>query len=84
MVHLTTLLCKAYHGGHLTICLALGSCANRPFYTIVAAHSKCPRDGLLVEQLGSYDSFPNSHGENLIALNLDRIQHWIGCATHLS
>ncbi|XP_012315668.1 small ribosomal subunit protein bS16m [Aotus nancymaae] len=84
MVHLTTLLCKAYHGGHLTIRLALGGCANRPFYRIVAAHNKCPRDGRFVEQLGSYDPLPNSHGEKLVALNLDRIRHWIGCGAHLS
>lgn len=79
-----TLLCKAYHGGHLTIRLALGGCTNRPFYRIVAAHNKCPRDGRFVEQLGSYDPLPNSHGEKLVALNLDRIRHWIGCGAHLS
>uniref|UniRef100_A0A8I5T0U2 Small ribosomal subunit protein bS16m n=1 Tax=Pongo abelii TaxID=9601 RepID=A0A8I5T0U2_PONAB len=79
-----TLLCKAYRGGHLTIRLALGGCTNRPFYRIVAAHNKCPRDGRFVEQLGSYDPLPNSHGEKLVALNLDRIRHWIGCGAHLS
>ncbi|KAB1277686.1 DnaJ-like protein subfamily C member 9 [Camelus dromedarius] len=63
MVRLITLLCKAYRGGRLTIRLALGGCTNRPFYRI---------------QLGSYDPLPNSHGEKLVALNLDRIQHWIG------
>ncbi|XP_058399195.1 small ribosomal subunit protein bS16m [Diceros bicornis minor] len=84
MVQLTTLLCRAYHGGHLTIRLALGGCTNRPFYRIVAAHNKCPRDGRFVEQLGSYDPLPNSHGEKLVALNLERIRHWIGCGAHLS
>lgn len=81
---LTTFLCKAYHGGHLTIRLALGGCTNRPFYRIVAAHNKCPRDGRFVEQLGSYDPLPNSHGEKLVALNLDRIRHWLGCGAQLS
>ncbi|XP_060498431.2 small ribosomal subunit protein bS16m isoform X1 [Panthera onca] len=79
-----TVLCKAYHGGHLTIRLALSGCTNRPFYRIVAAHNKCPRDGRFVEQLGSYDPLPNSHGEKIVALNLDRIRHWIGCGAHLS
>ena len=79
-----TVLCKAYRGGHLTIRLALGGCTNRPFYRIVAAHNKCPRDGRFVEQLGSYDPMPNSHGEKLVALNLDRIRHGIGCGAHLS
>ena len=81
---IATVLCKAYHGGHLTIRLALSGCTNRPFYRIVAAHNKCPRDGRFVEQLGSYDPLPNSHGEKIVALNLDRIRHWIGCGAHLS
>lgn len=84
MVQLTTVLCRAYRGGHLTIRLALSGCTNRPFYRIVAAHNKCPRDGRFVEQLGSYDPLPNSHGEKIVALNLDRIRHWIGCGAHLS
>ncbi|XP_054988369.1 28S ribosomal protein S16, mitochondrial isoform X3 [Sorex araneus] len=84
MVRLTSALCKVYRGGHLTIRLALGGCTNRPFYRIVAAHNKCPRDGRFVEQLGSYDPLPNTHGEKLVALNLERIRHWIGCGAHLS
>ncbi|XP_024416795.1 small ribosomal subunit protein bS16m [Desmodus rotundus] len=84
MVQFTTVLCKAYPGGHLTIRLALSGCTNRPFYRIVTAHNKSPRDGPFVEQLGSYDPLPNSHGEKLVALNLDRIRHWIGCGAHLT
>ncbi|XP_007539466.2 small ribosomal subunit protein bS16m [Erinaceus europaeus] len=84
MVQLTPALAKAYHGGYLTIRLALGGCTNRPFYRIVAAHNKSPRDGRFVEQLGSYDPLPNSCGEKLVALNLERIRHWIGCGAHLS
>ncbi|KAM6184845.1 small ribosomal subunit protein bS16m [Rhynchocyon petersi] len=84
MVQLTTFLCKSYHGGHLTIRLALGGCTNRPFYRIVVAFNKYSRDGRFVEQLGSYDPLPNSHGEKIVALNLERIRHWIGCGAHLS
>ncbi|XP_014312624.1 28S ribosomal protein S16, mitochondrial [Myotis lucifugus] len=84
MVQFTAPLHKAYHGGRLTIRLALGGCTNRPFYRIVAAHNKFPRDGRFVEQLGSYDPLPNTHGEKLVALNLERIRHWIGCGAHLS
>lgn len=50
----------------------------------MVAHNKCPRDGRFVEQLGSYDPLPNSHGEKIVALNLDRICHWIGCGAHLT
>ncbi|XP_032258428.1 28S ribosomal protein S16, mitochondrial-like [Phoca vitulina] len=83
MGQLTTVLCKAYRGSQLTIRLALSGCTNQPFYHIVAAH-KCPRDGRFVEQLVSYDPLPNSHGEKIVAFNLDRIRHWIGCGAHLS
>ncbi|XP_015423471.1 PREDICTED: LOW QUALITY PROTEIN: 28S ribosomal protein S16, mitochondrial-like [Myotis davidii] len=84
MVQLTSLFHKAYHGGHLTIRLALGGRTNWPFYRIVAAHNKFPRDGRFVEQLSSYDPLPNTHGEKLVALNLERIRHWISCGAHLS
>uniref|UniRef100_G3TQ71 Small ribosomal subunit protein bS16m n=1 Tax=Loxodonta africana TaxID=9785 RepID=G3TQ71_LOXAF len=79
-----TFLCKVYYGGNLTIRLTLGGCANRPFYRIVAAHSKFARDGRFVEQLGCYDPLPNSHGEKIVGLNLERIRYWIGCGAHLS
>ncbi|XP_051021595.1 28S ribosomal protein S16, mitochondrial-like [Acomys russatus] len=84
MVHLTTVFCKAYCGGHLTIRLALDGCTNWPFYCIVAAHNKCARDGRFVEQLSSYDPLPNSNREKLVALNLDQIRHWVGCGAQLS
>ena len=84
MVQLTTFRPCNQDATPATIRLALGGCTNRPFYRIVAAHNKCPRDGRFVEQLGSYDPLPNSHGEKLVALNLDRIRHWIGCGAHLS
>ncbi|KAM7058943.1 small ribosomal subunit protein bS16m-like [Molossus nigricans] len=84
MVQLPALLHKAYRGGRLTILLSLGSCTNRPFYHIVAAPNKYPSDGRSVEQRGSYDPLLNSHGEKLVALNLDRIRHWIGCGVLLS
>ncbi|EQB77536.1 hypothetical protein CB1_000386033 [Camelus ferus] len=54
MVRLITLLCKAYRGGRLTICLALGGCTNRPFYRIVAA----PRFGLFAREKEAGQSSP--------------------------
>ncbi|KAL1764258.1 28S ribosomal protein S16, mitochondrial [Sigmodon hispidus] len=63
MIHLTIFLCKAYFGGHLTICLALGGCTNWPIYRIVAV-DKCLQDGRFVEQLDSYDSLPTIMEKN--------------------
>uniref|UniRef100_A0A8C0KCM9 Ragulator complex protein LAMTOR4 n=1 Tax=Canis lupus dingo TaxID=286419 RepID=A0A8C0KCM9_CANLU len=37
-----------------------------------------------MEHLDSCDPLPNSHGEKIVALNLDQIWHWIHYGTHLS
>ncbi|XP_074088935.1 small ribosomal subunit protein bS16m [Macrotis lagotis] len=84
MVQLTPLLRKNYRGGHVSIRLALGGCSNRPFYRVVAAYNRRARDGRHLEQLGCYDPLPNSHGEKLVGLNLDRIRHWLGSGAHLT
>ncbi|CAM4634763.1 unnamed protein product [Caretta caretta] len=84
MVHLAHLLMKNDHGGHIAIRLALGGCANRPFFRIVAAYNKRARDSKYLEQVGCYDPLPNSHNEKLVGLNIERIKHWIGCGAHVT
>ncbi|XP_030633216.1 small ribosomal subunit protein bS16m [Chanos chanos] len=82
MVHLSSLLLKKYHGGHVVIRLALGGATNRPFYRIVAAYNKRARDSKYIEQLGSYDPLPNIYNEKLVSFNYDRIKYWMGCGAH--
>ncbi|NXA02970.1 RT16 protein, partial [Sapayoa aenigma] len=77
-------LLKGYRGGHVVIRFALGGCANRPFFRIVAAHSKRARDGKYLEQLGCLDPLPNAHGERVAGLNLERLRYWLGCGAQLS
>ncbi|HEV2095652.1 MAG TPA: 30S ribosomal protein S16 [Chthoniobacterales bacterium] len=48
---------------------------NRPYYKVVVADSRSPRDGKFLEILGTYD--PKNQGHNS-TLKLDRIEHWIG------
>jgi small subunit ribosomal protein S16 len=48
---------------------------KRPFYAVVAADSRCPRDGRFLEKLGTYDPRVEENGINL---KMDRVQHWIG------
>jgi small subunit ribosomal protein S16 len=48
---------------------------HRPFYRVVAADSKSPRDGRFIETLGTYDPLPDPPA---IKLKEDRVQHWIG------
>ena len=45
-----------------------------PFYRIVVADSRCPRDGRFIEKIGTYD--PMAEGEN-IKVDLERAKYWI-------
>ncbi|MGA3284774.1 MAG: 30S ribosomal protein S16 [Verrucomicrobiota bacterium] len=47
---------------------------NAPFFRIVVADSRSPRDGKFIEELGSYR--PLKKGDNF-TLNLDRAKYWI-------
>src|SRR5437868_14102112 len=47
---------------------------NRPYYKVVVADSRSPRDGKFIEIVGTYD--PKKTGQNS-TLKLDRIDHWI-------
>src|SRR5438876_4407442 len=47
---------------------------NRPYYKVVVADSRSPRDGKFIEIIGTYD--PKKAGQNS-TLKLDRIEHWI-------
>ena len=45
-----------------------------PFYRIVVADSRCPRDGRFIEEIGTYD--PMAEGENS-KIDLERAKYWI-------
>lgn len=47
---------------------------NNPYYRIVVADSRGPRDGKFIEQIGTYD--PKKKDKNF-ALALDRAEYWI-------
>ena len=47
---------------------------NAPFFRIVVADSRSPRDGKFIEEIGSYQ--PLKKGDNF-TLNLDRAKYWI-------
>ncbi|XP_065917094.1 small ribosomal subunit protein bS16m-like [Dysidea avara] len=61
----------------LRIRLARWGCTNRPFYHIVVADARAPRNGRHFEQVGAFDPIPNQYGEKLVSLNHDRIKHWL-------
>lgn len=48
--------------------------SNRPYYRIVVADQRSPRDGKFIEQVGTYDP---KKKEDTSTLKLERIEHWI-------
>ncbi len=61
----------------LKIRLARGGTKKRPFYRIVVADSRSPRDGRYIERVGSYDPMLPKEHENRIVTKDERIQHWL-------
>ena len=47
---------------------------NRPYYKVVVADSRSPRDGKFIEELGTYQ--PRKKGDNY-TLNLERAKYWL-------
>jgi small subunit ribosomal protein S16 len=62
----------------LKIRLARAGAKKRPYYHIVVADSRAPRDGRFIERLGSYNPMlPQDHADRIRLLD-DRIRHWLG------
>lgn len=58
--------------------LSRGGAKKRPYYRIVVADSRMPRDGRYIERVGSYNPMlPQEHPDR-IKLNDERIKHWLG------
>ena len=47
---------------------------NRPYYKVVVADQRSPRDGKFIEIVGTYDPKKKDHNSTL---KLDRVEHWI-------
>lgn len=61
----------------LKIRLARGGAKKRPFYQIVVADARSPRDGRFVEKVGTYNPMLPQENQDRIRLNEDRIKHWL-------
>ncbi|WP_299548715.1 30S ribosomal protein S16 [uncultured Tateyamaria sp.] len=62
----------------MKIRLARGGSKKRPFYRIVAADSRMPRDGRYIEKLGTYNPLLPKDSEERVKMNMERIQYWLG------
>ena len=61
----------------LKIRLARGGAKKRPFYRIVVADSRSPRDGRFIERLGTYNPILGSDHPDRVVLKEERIRHWL-------
>jgi len=57
--------------------LARGGAKRRPFYRIVVADSRAPRDGRFIEKLGSYNPMLPRDREDRVVLDQDRVKYWL-------
>ena len=61
----------------LKIRLARGGSKKRPYYTVVVADARSPRDGRFIEKLGSWNPMLAKDDANRIVINGERVKHWI-------
>ena len=61
----------------LKIRLARGGAKNRPYYRVVVADSRMPRDGRYIERVGSYNPMLEHGDENRLVIREDRVRHWL-------
>lgn len=57
--------------------LARGGAKKRPYYRIVVADQRSPRDGRFIEKLGAYNPMLPKGDENRVVFDKERMQHWL-------
>ena len=67
----------------VTIRLSRGGAKKRPFYQIVVADSRSPRDGRFIERIGFFNPIAQGKAER-VRIDLDRVNHWVGQGASLS
>jgi len=58
--------------------LSRGGSKKRPYYKIVVANSRAPRDGKYLEQVGTYNPLLAKDDANRVRLVEDRVNYWLG------
>ncbi len=62
----------------LKIRLTRGGAKKRPYYSIVIADSRSPRDGRFIEKVGAYDPMLGKDNARRVVLKEERLRHWLG------
>jgi len=62
----------------LKIRMSRGGTKKRPFFKIVVADARSPRDGRFIERLGHYNPLLPKDNPERIKIDLERVKHWLG------
>jgi small subunit ribosomal protein S16 len=57
--------------------LSRGGAKKRPYYSIVVADSRAPRDGRFIEKVGAYNPLLKKDDPNRVVLKIERIEEWV-------
>lgn len=57
--------------------LARGGAKKRPYYKVVVADARAPRDGAFIEKVGTYNPLLNKEDGNRVTFKAERVQHWL-------
>jgi small subunit ribosomal protein S16 len=61
----------------LKIRLSRGGTNKRPYYRVVVAESRMPRDGRFVEKIGVYNPMLPKDSAERVKIDLERAKHWL-------
>jgi small subunit ribosomal protein S16 len=61
----------------VSIRLSRGGSKKRPYYRIVVADARSPRDGQFIEKVGTYNPMLAKDDANRVTLNTERLTHWL-------
>lgn len=62
----------------LTMRMTRHGAKKRPYYHIVIADSRSPRDGRFIEKVGSYNPMLAQGNEKRVQFDVERVKHWLG------
>ena len=57
--------------------LAREGSSKRPYYHIVVASARCPRDGRFLEKIGTFDPLLPGDDERRVSVNAERAAQWL-------
>lgn len=57
--------------------LSRGGSKKRPYYRIVVADARSPRDGKFIEKIGTYNPLLAKDSDERVKLDTDRAKHWL-------